>query len=84
MDKKTFAFIVAFFSFLIWGAFVIYWHQLSSVNPLEVVAHRAIWSLVFTAVLIVITKKAGEVIRVLKNPRNILPLILSSILIAGN
>ena len=84
MDKKTFAFIVAFFSFLIWGALVIYWHQLSGVNPLEVVAHRAIWSLVFTAVLIVITKKAGEVIRVLKNPRNILPLILSSILIAGN
>lgn len=84
MDKKTFAFIVAFFSFLIWGALVIYWHQLSSVNPLEVVAHRAIWSLVFTAVLIVITKKAGEVICVLKNPRNILPLILSSILIAGN
>ena len=84
MDKKTFAFIVAFFSFLIWGALVIYWHQLSSVNPLEVVAHRAMWSLVFTAILIVITKKAGEVIRVLKNPRNILPLILSSILIAGN
>lgn len=84
MDKKTFAFIVAFFSFLIWGALVIYWHQLSSVNPLEVVAHRAIWSLVFTAILILVTKKAGEVIRVLKNPRNILPLILSSILIAGN
>ncbi len=42
MDKKTFAFIVALFSFLIWGALVIYWHQLSSVNPLEVVAHRAI------------------------------------------
>lgn len=84
MDKKTFAFIVAFFSFLIWGALVIYWHQLAGVNPLEVVAHRAIWSLVFTAILILVTKKAGEVIRVLKNPRNILPLILSSILIAGN
>lgn len=84
MDKKTFAFIVAFFSFLIWGALVIYWHQLSSVNPLEVVAHRAIWSLVFTAILILVTKKAGEVIHILKNPRNILPLILSSILIAGN
>lgn len=84
MDKKTFAFIVALFSFLIWGALVIYWHQLAGVNPLEVVAHRAIWSLVFTAILILVTKKAGEVIRVLKNPRNILPLILSSILIAGN
>lgn len=84
MDKKTFAFIVAFFSFLIWGALVIYWHQLSSVNPLEVVAHRAVWSLVLTAVLVLVTKKAGEVIHILKNPKNILPLILSSILIACN
>lgn len=84
MDKKTFAFIIAFFSFLIWGALVIYWHQLSSVNPLEVVAHRAVWSLVLTAVFVLITKKAGEVIRILKKPKNILPLILSSILIAGN
>lgn len=84
MDKKTFAFIVAFFSFVIWGALVIYWHQLSSVNPLEVVAHRAVWSLVLTAVLVLVTKKAGEVIRILKNPKNILPLILSSILIACN
>lgn len=84
MDKKTFAFIVAFFSFVIWGALVIYWHQLSSVNPLEVVAHRAVWSLVLTAVLVLVTKKAGEVIHILKNPKNILPLILSSILIACN
>ncbi len=84
MDKKTFAFITAFFSFLIWGVLVIYWHQLSSVNPLEVVAHRAVWSLVLTAVLVLVTKKAGEAAAILKNPKNILPLILSSILIAGN
>lgn len=84
MDKKTFAFFIAFLSFFIWGALVIYWYQLSNVNPLEVVAHRAVWSLVLTAVLIIVTKKTGEAIFVLKNPKNIFPLILSSILIAGN
>ena len=84
MDKKTFAFIIAFFSFLIWGALVIYWHQLSSVNPLEVVAHRAIWSLIFTTFIIIFMRKAGEVIRVFKNPKNVIPLILSSIIIASN
>lgn len=84
MDKKTFAFIIAFFSFLIWGALVIYWHQLSSVNPLEVVAHRAIWSLIFTTFIILFMRKAGEVIRVFKNPKNVIPLILSSIIIASN
>lgn len=84
MDRKTFAFIVALFSFLIWGALVIYWHQLSSVNPLEVVAHRAIWSLIFTSFIILFMKRAGEVISVIKNPKNVVPLIISSIIIASN
>ena len=84
MDKKTFAFIIAFFSFFIWGALVIYWHQLSSVNPLEVVAHRAIWSLIFTTFIMIFMRKAGEVVRVVKNPKNVVPLILSSIIIASN
>lgn len=84
MDKKTFAFIIAFFSFFIWGTLVIYWHQLSSVNPLEVVAHRAIWSLIFTTFIIIFMRKAGEVVRVVKNPKNVVPLILSSIIIASN
>ncbi len=84
MDRKTFAFVVALFSFLIWGALVIYWHQLSSVNPLEVVAHRAIWSLIFTSFIILFMKRAGEVIRVIKNPKNVIPLIISSIIIASN
>ena len=84
MDRKTFAFVVALFSFLIWGALVIYWHQLSSVNPLEVVAHRAIWSLIFTSFIILFMKRAGEVIRVIRNPKNVVPLIISSIIIASN
>ena len=84
MDRKTFAFVVALFSFLIWGALVIYWHQLSGVNPLEVVAHRAIWSLIFTSFIILFMKRAGEVIRVIKNPKNVVPLIISSIIIASN
>lgn len=84
MDRKTFAFVVALFSFLIWGALVTYWHQLSSVNPLEVVAHRAIWSLIFTSFIILFMKRAGEVIRVIRNPKNVIPLIISSIIIASN
>lgn len=84
MERKTFAFIVALFSFLIWGALVIYWHQLSSVNPLEVVAHRAIWSLIFTSFIILFMKRAGEIVNVIKNPKNVVPLIFSSIIIASN
>ncbi len=84
MDKKTFAFIAAFLSFFTWGILVIYWHYLSNVSPLEIVSHRAIWSLLFSGMLIIITKQAGEVVCVFKNPKNIIPLIISSLLIAGN
>ncbi len=84
MDNKTSAFLAAFFSFFTWGFLVIYWHHLSSVSPLEVVAHRAVWSLLFSGFIIIVTRKAGEVVSVFKNPKNILPLVLSSFLIAGN
>ncbi len=84
MDKKTPAFIAALFSFLTWGFLVIYWNHLSSVHPLEVVSHRAIWSLLFSGVIILVTRRAREVVNVIKNPKNIFPLVLSSILIASN
>lgn len=84
MDNKTTAFITAAVSFTFWGTLVIYWHGLANVNPLEVVSHRAIWSLIFTGILIVALRRTGEVVSVLKNPKYILPLICSSLLIAGN
>ena len=39
--------IFAFLAFGIWGLFPLYLRQLASVPPLELVAHRSAWSLVF-------------------------------------
>lgn len=84
MNDKTIAFLTALFSFLFWGALVIYWHTLREVDPIEVVSHRAIWSLAFTGIFVIILRKFSEVIRILKNPKYLFPLIFSSLLIAFN
>ena len=84
MNDKTIAFFTALGSFLFWGALVIYWHALKGVNPIEVVSHRAIWSLVFTGILVIFLRKIPEVIKILKNPKYVLPLVVSSLLIAFN
>ena len=39
--------------FTIWGLFPLYFHLLEGISPVEVVANRVVWSLVFLVVLLV-------------------------------
>ena len=34
-------------AYLLWGFFPLYFHGLSPATPLEILAHRILWSLVF-------------------------------------
>lgn len=43
-------------AYVLWGAFPIYFALLDAVSPLEVVAHRIIWTLVFLIIVITIAK----------------------------
>jgi chloramphenicol-sensitive protein RarD len=35
--------LAAGISFLLWGLWPLYWHQLQAVAPLELIAHRIFW-----------------------------------------
>ncbi len=85
MEKNKFtALIICFASFLTWGMLAIYWHQLKNVHPVEVVAHRAIWSVLFAGILVIILRQGLHVIKSLKNPKILIALVCSSCLIAIN
>jgi chloramphenicol-sensitive protein RarD len=43
-------------SYLLWGLFPLYWHQLDSAGPIEVLAHRIFWSF---AVLVAVVAATG-------------------------
>lgn len=84
MDKNKTALLIGVGSFLTWGMLAIYWTQLKSVDPIEIVAHRAVWSVVFAGILTVCLRQGLQVIKAFKTSKLLLALICSSCLIALN
>jgi len=71
-------------AFLIWGLAAVYWKELKSVPPLEIIAHRVAWSFFFLLPLIVLQRQWAEFVVILKNLRMVLILLTSAILVAAN
>lgn len=76
--------IAAATGYAFWGITVIFYKQLTHVLPYEVLAHRTIWSVVLTIVLILIFGKSRSLIAALTNPRLVLTLCATSLVIGAN
>lgn len=70
-------------AYVLWGAFPIYFSLLDAVSPLEVVAHRIIWTLVFLVIIITIAKTWRSVKRALTT-KTLLILLAAAIFISVN
>jgi len=71
-------------AYTLWGLFPIYWPLLKPANPLEIVSHRAVWTLVFCFIILALTKTLISTLALLKRPKIVAGLFLSSILISIN
>ena len=71
-------------AYLLWGAFPLYWPLLEPANPLEIVSHRAVWTLVFCFMVLAATKALKSTLVTLKRPTVVIKLFLSSMLISIN
>lgn len=71
-------------AYVIWGAFPLYWPLLQPANPLEIVSHRAVWSLFFCLVALGLSKQLKSTYALLKNPRVFIRLLLAAVLISVN
>ncbi|CAB4918983.1 unannotated protein [freshwater metagenome] len=67
-----------------WGAFPLYWPLLQPAVPLEIAAHRAVWSLFFCLVALGFSKQIKNTYVLLKNPRIFFRLSLAAGLISLN
>ncbi|MBY0124098.1 EamA family transporter RarD [Bacillus sp. S/N-304-OC-R1] len=76
------------FSYFIWGLLPIYWKFLHHVNADEILMNRIFWSFIFMVGVLLITKKWGEFILILKNFRTnkkqLFALIIASLLVSCN
>jgi len=68
----------------LWGAFPLYWPLLQPANPMEIVSHRAVWSLFFCLIALGISKQLKSTYALLKNPRVFIRLLLAAALISVN
>jgi chloramphenicol-sensitive protein RarD len=71
-------------AYTLWGLFPIYWPLLKPANPLEIVSHRAVWTLVFCFIILALTKTLKSTLSLLKRPKIVAGLFLGSILISIN
>ena len=71
-------------AYTLWGLFPIYWPLLDPASPLEIVSHRAVWTLVFCFIILWLTKTLNSTLALLKRPKIVAGLFLGSILISIN
>ncbi|HBE80294.1 MAG TPA: EamA family transporter RarD [Firmicutes bacterium] len=71
-------------AFLAWGILPIYWKMLKQVTPLEILAHRFIWSLVFVVLILTISRRWSELKSLVLQPKKLLLAALCSVLVCAN
>lgn len=84
MPSSTKGVIYALCAFLIWGICPLYFKLLTEVPAAEILTHRIIWSCVLLLALLLATRQWYKVQQVLRQPRQLLNLTLSALLVAGN
>ncbi|WP_434779160.1 EamA family transporter RarD [Neisseria sp. Ec49-e6-T10] len=84
-NKKTKEGLVfALLAYCIWGISPIFFKLLEAINTYEIIAQRAIWSLMFLVLLITFTHSWGNIKTICTRPKTLAVLFLTSILIGCN
>ena len=68
----------------IWGFFPLYFHQLSHIAPMDILANRALWACLFVSLLLTLGQQWGKVRNILGRPRQIAMLSLAALLVGSN
>jgi chloramphenicol-sensitive protein RarD len=68
-SEHSIGLINGFIAYIIWGAVILYWPYLAPAKPLEILAHRILWSLLFVAVILIYQKRITSLKVVLANSR---------------
>jgi len=71
-------------AYAIWGFVPLYWRLLADVSPFEITVHRVLWCAVFAAFVTLGRDRLRHLLAILRTPRVIGALALTSLLISAN
>ena len=84
MNKEKLGLVYGVSAYVLWGMFPLYWPLLQPANPLEIVSHRAVWTMVFCVIVLYLTKALKSTLATFKRPRVAAKLFTTTILISIN
>lgn len=73
-----------FIAYLLWGVFPLYFDQLRPASPLEILAHRVLWSVLICGVLLAAMRQFGWLATFLRSPRQMAAVGTAGLLLACN
>ena len=80
------AYVAGVGCYFIWGFLPLYFHLLSNlgVSSWEMIAHRSLWSVLWAGGLVLLARQGGQLAAVLRQPRTLGMLALSTLAIFSN
>ncbi|MEU7756398.1 EamA family transporter RarD [Micromonospora sp. NPDC049101] len=84
MTPLRLGYLYGFGAYLIWGFFPLYLRLLRPAGPLEILAHRIVWSVVFVALLLAALRNVGFLRALLRRPWAVAGVVAAAALIAVN
>jgi chloramphenicol-sensitive protein RarD len=76
--------LLAASAFILWGLFPLYFKLISHISALEILSNRIIWAAVGLFFLLFIVKRWHDVLAIIRNPKQIIYLMFSTLLIVTN
>lgn len=83
-DQTREGFIYAFSAYFLWGTLPLFLKLLEHMPAIEVVAHRAFWSLPVAGILLFYLGRTGDILPTLKNPKKMGVLFITATIISIN
>ena len=83
-SEKSLGLIFGLSAYILWGLFPLYWPLLKPASAYEIVAHRAVWTLVFCLVVLAFHRKLLVTVKRLREPKILFSLLATSSLISIN
>ena len=84
MSQQRRGYLYGIGAYVIWGFFPIYIKQLQPAGPVEILAHRVVWSVAFVALVLAVLRSWSFLRRLLRQPRALLGILCAATLIAVN
>ena len=84
MSQLRRGYLFGIVAYTCWGLFPLYWKLLRPATPVEILAHRIVWTLVAVLAIVAVTRRWRSLARLIRMPAKVSLIALASVVIAIN